>query len=87
MSVVARQGRLEEAETLYARALDLLRGEDAELTVFTLCNVAYLYSSNGCQTAPLKFMRTSPPCDRKKLAFWSKSMSQFRELGPGQLGA
>lgn len=60
LSVVARQGRLEEAETLYARALDLLRGEDAQLTVFTLCNVAYLYSSNGHQTAPLKFMQTSP---------------------------
>jgi tetratricopeptide (TPR) repeat protein len=46
-ALVRRQGRIEEAEEIYARALDILRDDQPEIRVMTLRNIAYLYWTTG----------------------------------------
>lgn len=78
-AVVRRQGRTDEAEEIYARALDILRKRDAEATVFTLRNVAYLYWFAGQRDRALQIYDEMPECDTDQLAFLTNVLKPFAE--------
>ena len=79
-TLVARQGRTEEAEEIYARALDVLRKRrDREATVFALRNVAWLYWSTGQKEEARQIYAEMPPCDPEELAFLVGVMKPFAE--------
>jgi tetratricopeptide (TPR) repeat protein len=79
--VVRRQGRIEEAEGLMARALDLLRKRDPEGTVFVLRNIAYLYWVKGEQDRALEIYDNLPEYDPDQLAFLTQVLEPFVEPG------
>ena len=66
--LVRRQGRIEEAEEIYARALDILREDEPEIRVLTLRNVAYLYWSIGQLDRAREIYDRMPECDEQHLA-------------------
>lgn len=78
-AVVRRQGRTEEAEEIYARALDRLRKRDPEGTVFTLRNVAYLYWIAGDHDKALEIYDEMPECDTEQLEFLTDVLRPFAE--------
>ena len=77
--VVRRQGRIQEAEDLMARALDQLRGRDPEATVFVLRNIAYLLWTNGQQDRAWQILDDLPEHDPDQLAFLTQVLEPFAE--------
>jgi tetratricopeptide (TPR) repeat protein len=77
--VVRRQGRVEEAEEIMARALDVARKGDPALTAFILHNLAYLYWSNGEQERAREIYDQMPECDSDQLDFVIELNKQFHE--------
>lgn len=77
--VVRRQGRVEEAEDIMSRALDVARKNDPALTVFILRNVAYLYWSNGEQERARDIYDRMPECDSDELDFVIEMNKQYEE--------
>jgi lipopolysaccharide biosynthesis regulator YciM len=85
-AVVRRQGRLEEAEEIYAGALDVLRKRrDAEGTVFALRNVAYLYSVMGRLDRAREIYDNMPECDLDQLKFVTDILKPYEEPGPPEV--
>jgi|SRR5215831_14860302 len=78
--VVRRQGRTDEAEELFARALDVLRKkDDKEALVFALRNVAYLYWSIGRMDRANEIYDNMPECDLDQLEFLVDILKPFEE--------
>jgi tetratricopeptide (TPR) repeat protein len=77
--VVRRQGRIEEAEEIMARALNLVRNHDPEATVFILRNVAYLYWVNGQEDRAREIYDEMPECDPDQLEFLTNTLKPFEE--------
>jgi tetratricopeptide (TPR) repeat protein len=78
-TVVRRQGRTEEAEEIYARALALLRKLDPVATVFALRNVAYLYWLGGHHDRAVQIYDEMPECDTDQLGFLTDVLKPFAE--------
>lgn len=78
-AVVRRQGRTEQAEEIYTRALDLLRNSDPEGTVLALRNVAYLYWSAGNRDKALEIDDRMPTCDTEQLDLLMSVLKPFVE--------
>jgi tetratricopeptide (TPR) repeat protein len=77
--VLSRQDRLDEAETNYARALDLLREVDPEMTVFALRNVAYLYRKMGQFDRASEIDDNIPDCDEELLGSLTMILKPYEE--------
>jgi tetratricopeptide (TPR) repeat protein len=79
--VVRRQGRIDEAEELMTRALDILRNRDPEATVFVLRNIAYLYWVKGDQGEAREIYNRLPVYDPDQLKFLTQVLEPFVEPG------
>lgn len=77
--VLSRQDRLDEAETNCARALDLLREVDPEMTVFALRNVAYLYRKMGRLDRASEIDDNMPDCDAGLLRSLTTILKPYEE--------
>lgn len=77
--LVRRQGRIEEAEEIYARALDVLRDDEPEIRVITLRNVAYLYWATGKFDRAREIYERMPDCDEQHLADLIQVMKPYIE--------
>jgi tetratricopeptide (TPR) repeat protein len=79
--VVRRQGRIEEAEELMARALDIFRNRDPEGTVFVLRNMAYLHWVKGEHDQAREIYDNLPMHDPDQLTFLTQVLEPFVEPG------
>jgi Flp pilus assembly protein TadD len=80
-AMVRRQGRNDEAEELYLRAIDVQRGDDPAITVITMRNLAYLYWVTGRQDKARETIAHLPECDEQFLADLSGTMTPYLEPG------
>jgi len=78
-AMVRRQGRNDEAEELYLRAIDVQRGDDPAITVITMRNLAYLYWVTGRQDKARETIAHLPECDEQFLADLSGTMEPYVE--------
>jgi Flp pilus assembly protein TadD len=78
-AMVRRQGRNDEAEELYLRAIDVQRGDDPAITVITMRNLAYLYWVTGRQDKVRETIAHLPECDEQFLADLSGTMTPYLE--------
>lgn len=77
--LVRRQGRIEEAEEIYARALDRLRDDEPEIRVMTLRNIAYLYWTTGRIDRAREIYDRMPDYDEQHLAELIETMKPYVE--------
>jgi tetratricopeptide (TPR) repeat protein len=77
--VVRRQGRNEEAEELYGRALAIFRADDSELKAITMRNLAYLYWSTGREERARELLAQLPQSDEGFLQFLDGVMKPYIE--------
>lgn len=77
--VVRRQGRVEEAEQIYLRALDVQLPDDPAIRVITMRNLAYLYWSTGRQDKARETYAQLPKCDEEFLEWLTDIMKPFME--------
>jgi len=77
--VVRRQGRLDEAEQVYLRALEVLRPDEPELKTITMRNLAYLYWSTGREDKARELYGQLPDGDDGFLEFLSGVMRPYLE--------
>ena len=77
--LVRRQGRIEEAEEIYLRALDVQRPDDPAIQVITMRNLAYLYWSTGRQDKARETHSQLPKCDEEFLTWLMNTMRPFIE--------
>jgi tetratricopeptide (TPR) repeat protein len=77
--VVRRQGRNEEAEELYQRALGAFRPDDVELKAITMRNLAYLYWSTGRLDQARQVIDSVPDLDEGFEEFLRGTMKPYIE--------
>jgi len=77
--VVRRQGRDEEAEELYLRALDEQRPDGPEIKAITSRNMAYLYWTTGRRELALELLDRVPECNEGFLDFLTGVMKPYIE--------
>lgn len=77
--VVRRQGRNEEAEELYLRALGTFRPDDPELKAITMRNLAYPYWSTGREERARELVAQLPKSDEGFLQFLDGVMKPYIE--------
>jgi tetratricopeptide (TPR) repeat protein len=78
--VLRREGKLEEAEEIFAQALDdSRRAGEPEATVFALRNVAYLYWTMGQSDRARNIYDNMPECDPDRLEFLSEVLRPYEE--------
>jgi tetratricopeptide (TPR) repeat protein len=77
--VVRRQGRNEEAEFLYQRALEAMKPDEPELKSIAMRNLAYLYWSTGREDAARRLYADMPEGDDGFLGFLSGLMKPYIE--------
>lgn len=77
--VVRRQGRNEEAEDLYHRALAAMGPDDAELKAITTRNLAYLYWATGRQQTARELYASLPERDEGFEEFLNGVMRPYIE--------
>jgi tetratricopeptide (TPR) repeat protein len=77
--VVRRQGRADDAERIYLRALDLLKPDEPELKRITMRNLACLYWSTGRQDEARGIYAKLPAGDTRFLKDLSGQMKAYLE--------
>ena len=77
--VVRRQGRNEEAEEIYLRALDVQQPDGPEIKVITMRNLAYLYWCTGRPEKAKETCTNLPGCDDGFLDFLAGVMKPYVE--------
>ena len=77
--VVRRQGRFDEAEQIYLRALDVQQPDDPAIKVITMRNLAYLYWTTDRQEEARDLYDRLPKCDEGFLAFLTGVMKAYIE--------
>jgi len=77
--VVLRQGRVDEAEEIYLRALDVQQPDDPEIKVITMRNLAYLYWTTDRQEKARDLYDRVPECDEGFLEFLIGVMKPYIE--------
>ena len=77
--VVRRQGRIDEAEETYKRALAALKSDAPELKVITMRNLAYLYWSTGREDRAREVLGRLPDCDDDFLEFMNGLLKPYIE--------
>ena len=77
--IVRRQGRAEEAEQIYLKALEVQQPDGPEIKVITMRNLAYLYWSTGRQERAREIYAQLPKCDQGFLGFLSGIMKPYLE--------
>jgi tetratricopeptide (TPR) repeat protein len=77
--LVRRQGRNEEAEEIYLRALDVQRPDGPEIKVITSRNLAYVYWCTGRPEKATETYANLPECDDGFLDFLAGVMKPYIE--------
>jgi Flp pilus assembly protein TadD len=77
--VVRRQGRDDEAEQIYLRALEVQVPDGPEIKVITMRNLAYLYWSSGREQRARELTAQLPQCDDGFLEFLAGVMKPYIE--------
>lgn len=77
--VVRRQGRAEEAEEIYLRALEVQGPDGPEIKVITMRNLAYLYWSTGREEEAREMVARLPGRDVGFLEFLTSVMKPYIE--------